>query len=233
MRILIALLFLWLPTISAAQDVRTYIPTRAQEYLPIVKSEQRRLMPELSTPHYFGALIEHESCISLKHSRCWSPVSELKTQREQGVGFFQITRAYKKDGSLRFDTLSDLRKKYLTELKDLSWENIKTKPDLQIRAGMLLVKDNYRSLSKVPDSDNRLAMSDAAYNGGMGNVNKARKACGLAKGCDPNLWFGHVEKYMPQSRALLYGKRSAYDIVTHHVKDTMTVRLTKYKPFLY
>lgn len=213
------------------QDVKTYIPERAYQYLPTVKSSSKRLMPYLSTPWYFAGLIEHESCISLKHSRCWSPTSELKTSREHGVGLGQITRAWRSDGTLRFDSLEEMRRRYPEELGEWNWSNAKERYDLQISAIVLMIRQNYDYLNKVDISYNRLAMSDAAYNGGLGNVNKARQACGLSANCDPDIWFDQVEKYMPQNRSALYGQRSAYDIVTHHVKDVLTVRMLKYQPY--
>ena len=59
----------------------------------------------------------------------------------------QITRAYRADGSLRFDALEELRTRYKTELYELNWHNIYTRPDLQIRAGILKSKENYAIFS--------------------------------------------------------------------------------------
>lgn len=217
----------------SAQDVKTFIPTKAVPLLPVVQVEQNQYFSELPYPAYLGGLFEHESCISLKHSRCWSPTSELRTSREQGTGLAQLTRAWDTKGNLRFDTLTDLRRKHPEALKELTWDNIRERPDLQIRAGVLLVRENYKALYPVPNTFDRLAMADASYNGGLGNVKKGRTACGLAKGCDPNLWFNQTERYMPQSRAVLYGDRSAYNIVTHHPKDVLLTRQWKYRPYLY
>lgn len=216
-----------------AQDVKTYIPKNAIPLLPIVQTEQSTIFSDLPTPHYFGGLIEHESCLSLTHSRCWSPKSRLKTSREEGAGLMQLTRAWDANSKLRFDTLTDLSRKYPKELKELTWANVYDRPDLQIRAGIILLRENYRALSKVPNPYDRLAMADSAYNGGLGNLNKSRTACGLAKNCDPNRWFGNVENYLVQSRAVLYGKRSANDINRHHVSDVLLTRTPKYRPYLY
>lgn len=222
-------ILLFLLTFSAqAVDVKTYIPKQAYKYFDIIKSEQQRLLPDFPYPYYFPALIEHESCIHLKHRRCWSPTSQLKTSRELGIGYFQITKAYRKDGTLRFDTLSDLRRKYMSELKDLSWSNIKSKPELQIRAGMLLSKNNYSQLYKLTDDYQRLAAADAAYNGGLRSVYQRRRKCGLKANCDPNIWFDNLERMIVKSTKPLYNGRSAQTINDHHVRDVLLTRMPKY-----
>jgi len=229
MKVFLSFLLFLLPSISFPQNVYTYIPPQAFQYFEIIETESERLMPNFKEAHYFASLIEHESCISLKHSRCWNAKSRLKSAREEGAGLGQITRTYHKDGSLRFDVLQELRAKHKDELKELSWNNVYSRPDLQIRALILLSKINYNSLNTIRDSYERLAMTDAAYNGGLGGLNKERRACGLAKNCDPQLWFDNIEKYCLKSSKALYGQRSACDINRHHVKDVLKVRLNKYE----
>lgn len=213
---------------AASLDVNTYIPPKAIVHLPTLKSESQRLFPEFETYQYFGSLIEHESCLSLSHKRCWEPTSRLKTQREEGAGLGQITRTWKKDGSPRFDTLSDLAKAYRTELKELSWNNIYSRPDLQMRAIILLYKQNYKQLYMIEDDFERMAFADAAYNGGLGGVTKDRRLCSLKKGCDPKIWFGETEITCSKSKEAMYGQRSPCDINRHHVRDVLTTRLPKY-----
>lgn len=219
------------PLLVFAQNVKTFIPERAKPLIPVFKSEAERLMPDLPYQEYFIALAEHESCISLKHSRCMSPTSELKSAREQGVGLSQITRAYNSDGTIRFDSLEDLRKRHMAELKALSWETVKFQPELQIRGLILMTRDNWKGFWQVPDLHARGHFTDAAYNGGKRGVDKERLQCGLTKGCDPKLWFDNVEKVCLKSRKPLYSGRSACDINRHHVHDVFDNRMPKYKPF--
>jgi len=213
----------------AAQNVNTYIPPKAYEYKDIIKKEIDTYFPDIPTPYYIPGLIEHESCITLKHSRCWSPNSELKSKRERGVGLGQLTIAYREDGSVRFDALADLVRVYRKELKELTWNNILERPDLQIRAIILMIKDNYNKLYDIPDKEVRLQFADAAYNGGLIGVLKERIACNLAKDCDSNLWFNNVERFCLKSKKPLYGNRSACDINRHHVRDVILVREPKYR----
>jgi hypothetical protein len=183
---------------------------------------------------YLASLIEHESCISLKHSKCWNSQSRLRSDREEGAGLGQITRAFKADGSIRFDALSELKYKYPKELSELSWQVVYSRPDLQIRALTLMMRDNYQYFNKyVPNKLEAYAFADAAYNGGLGGVNHERRACKLATWCDPNLWFDNVEKLCLKSKVALYGNRSACDINRHHVKDVLITRSEKYNKFVY
>lgn len=214
-------------SIARAQDVRTYIPPQADYYRLTLKVEQLKNWREHPKREVLPALIEHESCISLKHSRCWNPRSKLKSAREEGAGFGQITRAWSPDGKLRFDALAEMRDRH-PALREWNWSNVYDRPDLQLRALVLKSRDDFTALSMVVDPLERLAFADAAYNGGMGGVQKERRACGLKSGCDPQRWFGHVELTCLKSRAPIYGNRSACDINRHHVQDVLKVRSPKY-----
>lgn len=214
-----------------AQNVHTFIPEKAFKYFPVVAEEQKIYFKELTEPAYIPALIEHESCISLKHSKCWNPSSELRTSREIGLGLGQLTKAYKNDGSIRFDSLEGIRNQHLSELKELSWSNIALRPDLQIRAIMLMSRDNYIKLWRVTDPAERINFADAAYNGGLGGVSNERRECGLRKGCDPIKWFGNVALVCLKSVKPIYSGRSACDINRHHVEDVRLTRMPKYFPY--
>ena len=182
---------------------------------------------------YLASLIEHESCISLTHSKCWNSKSRLKSAREEGAGLGQITRAFKPDGTIRFDALSNLKYKYPKELLELSWQVVYDRPDLQIRALALMMRDNYQYFNKhVKDPHQAYAFADAAYNGGLGGVDHERRACKLASWCNPDKWFDNVEKLCLKSKVALYGNRSACDINRHHVQDVINIRSAKYALYL-
>lgn len=218
-------------SVARAQDVRSYIPPAAEPYRAMMQAEHRAHWPDHPRPELLPALVEHESCITLRHSRCWNPSSRLKSAREEGAGFGQITRAWRPDGTLRFDALAEMRERH-PALRGWSWANVYQRPDLQLRAVVLKVRGDYQALGVVADPGERLAMADAAYNGGLGGVNKERRACGMRAGCDPQRWWGHVEATCLKSRAPLYGGRSACDINRHHVKDVLAVRSPKYRGWL-
>ncbi len=204
------------------------LPKGYDTYKDVLYQEIDTVFPEFFIPPYFGGLIEHESCISLTHSKCWNPKSQLKTKREYAIGFGQITKAYNKDGSIRFDTLSNLVKSYPRELKGLNWNNIKDRPDLQIRAMLLLWKSNYRLFNnKGIDYWDVVAMSDASYNAGYGNVYKDMQVCKMKANCNPKIWFGNVNTTCTRNK-IIYGNRSACDIMKHHVDDVLNNKLEKY-----
>lgn len=228
MRLLFVLLSFF-TSVAIAQNVKTYIPPQAFEHRETIRSELDRYFSEIPDYNYVPALIEHESCLSLRHSKCWNSKSELKTSRERGVGLGQVTVAYREDGSVRFDTLTNLKNLHKQDLKEASWSTIKNRPDIQIRMIVLLLKGDHKKLYNVPDSTNRLHMTDSAYNGGVGDVLKSRRACGMAKGCNPNVWFDNVETYNVKSNRILYGNRSAKMINNYHVRDVFFTRLPKYK----
>ncbi|EKD89580.1 MAG: hypothetical protein ACD_33C00041G0007 [uncultured bacterium] len=212
-----------------AVNVNTYIPPQAFKYKEIIQLDIELYFKNIPEPNYIPSLIEHESCISLTHKRCWNPSSQLKTSRELGIGVGQLTKAYNKDGSIRFDALKEIRDKHKADLKELSWENIAVRPDLQIRAMTLMLRDLNKQLYNVPDIMNRLHMVDASYNGGLGGLLKERRACALAANCDPNIWFKNIENYCLKSKKVLYGNRSACDINRHHTYIIFKSILPKYK----
>lgn len=227
---LIAIFLVFFSINISAQNVKTYIPKQASEHIPTLVKEQKTFWPTHPKPQYLASLIEHESCISLTHSRCWNPKSRLKSAREEGGGLGQITRAYRQDGTIRFDALQEIRNKHI-ELKELSWYNVYTRPDLQIRAVVFKMQDNYKYYYRFTDKENALAFADAAYNGGIGGLDNERRACYISNGCDPTKWFDNVENFCLKSKAALYGQRSACDINRHHVEDVLVTRAPKYVQF--
>lgn len=211
-------------------DPYTYIPKRAPKYLPIIQKEQRKHFPQLEYTNYLPGLIEQESCITLTHSRCFNPNSELKNSREQGLGLGQLTRTFQQDGSVRFDSLRDLRAQHMGELKEMNWDNLASRPDLQIRSILLMSRDNYKRLYMVDDSYQRTKMTDAAYNAGYGRIKKDRTKCGLMANCDPNLWDHNVEYTCTASRTpiKMYGNKSPCKINREHVSNVFDIRMDKY-----
>jgi len=213
-----------------------YIPTKAYPLLPVVYENVDELFVDFEMKSYFPALFEQESCIALTYKRCWSPTSRLYATRkngtrEEGAGMPQLTRVWRRNGTVRFDTLTLLTRKYPKELAGLTWKTVYKRPKLQLKAGMLLWRDNYLRLGRnYPKMTtlSKIAMADAAYNGGYGGLRKEIRACSRKKGCNPMKWFGHVEKTCMKSKRALYGRRNACDINREHVRTIFFKRYYKY-----
>jgi hypothetical protein len=209
------------------------LPPNAITYLPMLKTEQMRAWPDHPAPSVLASLVEQETCISLKHSRCWSPAAKLKTAREEGAGFGQITRAYSAGGGLRFDTLATLPS-LDPSLAALNWSNVYSRPDLQMRALVVMNRDCFRKITGlgIESAAARLAFCDAAYNGGWGGMQSERRACHLAGDCDAQKWFGNVEAYCLKSKVKWQGYgASACDINRDHVRNVILIRRPKYMPY--
>ena len=230
-------MFIFLTVSLFSSSIYKTIPKNAFPLLEGIYNEVNKTVPEFPLGSYFPALFEQESCISLTHSRCFKPSSSLKHRRkdgsyEEGAGIPQITRVYRKNGRIRFDTLASLRRKYPSALGGLTWKNIYSKPNLQIRAALLLWRGNYNRIKinygKHMSELDLIAFADAAYNGGYGGVRKDIRKCYATKGCNPNKWFGNVEKTCTKSKRHLYGRRNACDINRDHVRKIIYKRVLKY-----
>lgn len=219
-------------TRAHAQDVQTYVPKGAYLYCPLIQAEKNKLWPTHAAPAALCSLAEQETCTHLKHPRCWSQSARLKTAREEGAGLGQITRAYRADGTLRFDALA-ATKQLDTSLSEWSWDNVYQRPDLALRAIVVINRDCYNRLSRlVTDPQEVLRMCDAAYNGGYAGLQSERRACGLRAGCDPQKWMGNVELVCLKSKTKWEGYGlSACDINREHVHMVFNVRYQKYRKF--
>lgn len=192
------------------------IPPQALPYLPMLSAEVQTHWPGHPLPSYFGGLIEHETGPCPQGRQCWKPTARLKTAREEGAGFAQITRTWTSDGRTRFDALAEMRQAH-PALQELDWSNVYQRPDLQLRVLVLKSRGDWRWLGQPA----AMEFVDLAYNAGRGRVLQDRRACGMTAGCDPAQWAGHVERTCTASRAPIYGTRSACDISRHHVADVM------------
>lgn len=232
MAFLAAAAFIFSPR-AHAQDVQTYVPAGAYKYCPMLQAEKDKLWPTHIAPAALCSLVEQESCVHLKHPKCWNQNARLKTEREEGASFGQITRAYRADGSIRFDALA-AAKQLDPSLQEWSWDNVYQRPELALRAIVLMNRDCVNRLSRmVKDSHQVLRMCDAAYNGGYAGMQAERRACGLRADCDPQQWAGHVERVCLKSKTKWRGYgQSACDINREHVRMVFDVRYDKYKRFV-
>jgi len=221
-----AISFFALVSVFAPRAHAAELPAGFRQYGPMLAAEQRHYWPGHPDPALLYALVAQETGPCPKARSCWNPKARLKSAREEGAGMGQLTRAYRADGSLRFDALAGLRKQYGDDLAELTWGNVYNRPELQFRAIVLMSRDAATPFRVAPGM---LALADAAYNGGPTGVQKERRACALTRRCDPGLWFGHVELHCLKSRQPLYGSRNACDINREHVRNVVKIFGPQYK----
>lgn len=217
-------------TTVQAQDVRTFLPAGAHTYAPILAQVQAQVWPTAPDPHTLGGQVEQESCVSLRHAKCWNPGAELKTSREYGFGFGQVTVAYRPDGSVRFNKFDELRTEF-PSLRSWSWAD-RYRADYQLKA---LVEMDRTLFSAFPDAatpQDRWAFALVSYNGGKGGTMQDRLLCSNTAGCDPRVWFGHVERTSLKTRKVNPGYgRSAFEINREYPRLILQIRRDKYKLF--
>lgn len=227
----LAIVFATVAGNARAQDVHTYIPAQAPQHLPMLKALQVKHWTTMPAPEVLAGQIEKESCITLKHPRCWNATSRLKSAREEGAGLGQITRTWRLNGEIRFDALAELRETH-PELAALNWTNVYQRPDLQLLGVVLKARDNWSAFSGVKDPAQRQIFATLAYNRGVGGVLAELRACALTPGCDPQRWAGNVDRTCTASRQPLYGGRSACDISRAYPLDVIERRAPKYRRWM-
>lgn len=215
--LLTGLLFIAFAGHAAAEN----LPAAAQKYLPLLTAEQRTHWPDMPLPSSLAAQVEQETCPSLSSRQCWNPHAELRTQREYGFGLGQLTV------TARFDNFAQARKLH-GSLRDWQWAE-RYDPARQLRAMILMDRSGFLRLLFVHDPRERLAMTYAAYNGGMGGLLSDRRLCTAVAGCDPGIWFGQVERHSlkARTRAAGYGQ-SFYAVNRGYVRAVMLERRPKY-----
>lgn len=227
MRVLIAFLVMaFAPACMAAQAV----PKNAEQYLPVLRGIQVEKWPDAPIPSFLGAQVEKESCVTLKSARCWSPKAQLKTSREYGFGLGQITIAYNRDGSVRFNNFEAL-KKQRADLSGWTWDN---RFDARYQLLALVDMDHGiygRQRAAATDID-RLAFTLSAYNGGEGGVLQDRRLCGNTDGCDSARWFGNVEHTSLKAKRAVPGYGQSFFAVNRgYVHEIIFDRRPKYEPY--
>lgn len=212
-------LALCIGTVQAAETV----PANALQHLPTLRGVVEEHWADAPYRSVFAGQVEQETCVSLKHKKCWSPYAELKTEREYGFGLGQITV------TKSFDNFQAARK-LDSSLKDWQWEN-RYNAEFQLRTLVLTDRFNFGKFSWASSDYERMAFALAAYNGGVGGVLSDRRVCSALPTCSPGSWFGNVEHTSRKAKVAAkgYGK-SFFEINREYVRNILTVRSAKYVP---
>ncbi len=188
------------------------VPAAALALLPILSQELDTHWPTMPLRSSMAAQIEKESCITLKHSKCWNTRAELKTDREYGFGLGQITITKK------FNVFEELKASNKA-LSDWKWEN-RFDARYQLRAVVIKDLQCFTSVKKAATPLDQLKMAYSCYNGGGGGLMKDRVLCSKTQGCDPSKWDGNVELTSFKSKVAVKGYgQSFYEINRGYVRQ--------------
>ena len=198
------------------------IPALASVYLPMLAAVIASLWPTMPDPPLLAGQIEQETCITLKHRKCWNPKAELKTDREYGFGLGQLTV------TPRFNNF-EAAKGWDKSLAGWRWEG-RYDPQMQLRALVAYNRNLYAQIRFGASERDRLAFMFSAYNGGLGGLLKDRRVCAATRGCDPDRWFGHIERHSFRAKTAVGGyRKSFFEINREYVHNILNVRSTKYR----
>jgi len=201
------------------------IPALAKVYIPLLGSVTAALWPTMPDRPTLAAQIEQETCASLTSKKCWNPKAELKTSREYGFGLGQLTV------TPQFNNFK-AAKGWDRSLAGWEWSD-RFDPAMQLRALVAYDRNLYLQVKFAATPEDRLAFTFSAYNGGLGGVLKDRRMCAAIKGCNPNVWFGHVERHSFRSKTAVKGYgQSFFDVNRGYVRNIMVIRAVKYRGLL-
>lgn len=206
------------------------LPSLASLYLPLLVSVQMAIWPVAPMPSFLAAQVEQETCISLKHPKCWNPRAELKTSREYGYGMAQTTIAYRSDGSVRFNKQEELRAAHAS-LRGWTFEK-RYDPKYQLTALVEMNKAIFNRTTGSATEQDRLMFTLSAYNGGESGVRQDRILCRNTPGCDQSRWLSNVERTSTKLKVKFQGYgQSPYAINREYVRNVIFVRRAKYEQF--
>jgi hypothetical protein len=177
-------------TSSLALSADQYLE-RSKPFLPILAAQVRGWWATAPYPSVFAGQVEQESG--------WKQKATLRTSREFGAGFSQVTKTAK------FDSIRELRSSFPTAFSGWGWSSNVYDPSYQLRAVILLDYRNYKSIIGTANDREHMAMALVSYNGGLGGLNSDRRICSVSPGCDPSKWFGNVEKFTSKAHTPVKG----------------------------
>jgi hypothetical protein len=189
---------------------------RARPYIPMVDAQIRKFWPTLPMHTFLFAQIEQESL--------WNPFAKLETKRELGRGFGQLTI------TSRFNAYEEV-KGLEPALRDWDYKSDPFNPEKQVIAMLAKNRLNYRTCVQMLDGENeQMGCTGVAYNGGLGGFLSDRRVCSNTSGCNPRLWFGHIEHTSLKQKTAQagYGK-SFFEINREYAVNVVFKRRVKYE----
>lgn len=214
---------LWLFCYSvSAVNAQTKLPGDSARHLPILNEEISTYWPNLIPREFLAGVIDQESN--------WKSKAQLKTSREWGCGYGQFTIAYNANGTVRFDALEETKRLH-SSLKEWSWKDC-SEVKFQLRAVVLKMKVNDRNCTALMNSNIDIkACAASQYNGGAGGFNKRVRLCRMEKGCEPKVWFNHLENQCGQSNVKHAGYGESFCQINSNYPKRVFTRMNKFTSF--
>lgn len=206
---------------SIAQSLKP--PTVSLPLLPILSTEINTYWPTIPYREFPAGIIDQESN--------WKVNAHLRTSREHGCGYGQFTIAYNKDGSVRFDALTET-KALDKSLANWNWLDC-TNAVYQLRAVVLKLKSQQRSCDVImSNSFGALKCNAAKYNGGAGSIDKRVRLCRATPGCDPTKWDNNLETQCPQAKIKVHGYGESFCEINSKYPGRVFDRARKFKGYV-
>ena len=176
----------------AALDINASTMTdKAKPYLSTFQEVVHKYWTSVKSEHYMLGQVEQESR--------WNPKAELKTSREYGFGFAQITV------TSQFNNFLEARK-HIKELSSWNWDN-RFDAKYQLTYLVLTDKSNFNQMKSLTSTMDKWAGAFICYNAGSGTVIQRRALCKKTPGCQSDRWFGGLDSvHMKYEDRLLYGR---------------------------
>jgi hypothetical protein len=199
------------------------LPNDAPTYLPVLVNEIDTYWKDMQYREFAAGLVEQESL--------WKIGATLKRDREFGCGFGQFTKTFNKDGSVRFDTLTET-KRLDKSLAAWDWQDCYN-AKFQLRAMLLKLKANERSCKVWMDDPLDIKRCDgSAYNGGLGGFSARMRLCRSTAGCNPRVWDGHLSIQCAASNVKQVGYGESFCQINSKYPGRVILRMEKYKPYM-
>lgn len=226
MRYLVALLLLLIPAaVDALTRAESQMVERGKPYYSLLNYAVDLVWPDHPSRFHSvaGAQVEKESL--------WNPRAELcvpkpSCSRERGIGFGQMTI------TPRFNVFQEVGILH-PELRDWPPDDY-FNPRKQLIAVAAKDRLHYRQCSPLMLNEHEaMACMLSSYNGGFGGFSADRRLCSNTRGCNPQLWFGHVENTSLKAKTPLTGYgQSFFQINRGYVREVLIVRPVKYELYL-
>lgn len=180
-------------------------------YYPLISEAHSTVWPGSPRPSVTAALIEKESRWNPRAELC-VPKPDCTRERGIGLGQFTITR--------KFNVFNEVAQLY-PPLRPWTPDQYRD-PRKQIIGIVAKTRMHYRQCSPLTKNEEAaLACMLSSYNGGHGGYLSDRRLCGNTKGCDPSLWFGHIEVTSMKAKIALPGYGQSFFQINRGYVDTV------------